>query len=211
MSPINQPDSKEAMLIHKASRGDLEAFNLIVLKYQDLVYSHAYALLGDRYAAEDATQESFLKAFKNIGNFRGGSFRPWILKITTNTCYDELRKSKRRTHISLYAKNEYGEEQDSPAWMADPAASIQNILEQKELAHKLYRTLDELPVEYRSALTLVDIHGMDYAETARVLGIPLGTLKSRVARGRFLMRKKLTNHLERVSNFAVWNASSICA
>jgi RNA polymerase sigma-70 factor (ECF subfamily) len=211
MSHLNESDPQEAQLTSKASKMDLEAFNLLVLKYQNLVYNHALALLGDQRAAEDATQESFLKAFKNMGNFRGGSFRPWLMKIATNTCYDELRKGKRRTQISLYFANEYGEEQDSPAWLADSSPSIQSVLEHKELSLELHRMVEELPTEYRSALTLVDIHGLDYAETAQALGIPLGTLKSRLARARFMMRNKLSKHYECSMSCTLWKPSSICA
>lgn len=211
MSYLNQPDPQEALLISKASKMDLEAFNLLVLKYQNLIYYHALALLGDHRAAEDATQESFLKAFKSMGNFRGGAFRPWLMKIATNTCYDELRKAKRYTRVSLYVENEYGEEQENPAWLADTSPSILSVLEHKELSQDLYRMVDELPAKYRSALTLVDVHGLDYAETAQVLGIPLGTLKSRLARARFMMRNKLSNYPECSTNYTVWNTSSICA
>jgi RNA polymerase sigma-70 factor (ECF subfamily) len=204
-----KPD--ETLLILKSSKMDLDAFNLLVLKYQDLVYNHAYALLGDRHAAEDATQESFIKAFKNMGNFRGGAFRPWILKITTNTCYDQLRKSKRFTQSALFIENEYGEEQDSPSWIADPAASVQTTIEQKELTHNLYRMIDELPSAYRSALTLVDIYEMDYATAAQILKVPLGTLKSRLARARFLMRNKLFNHVDCPATFSSAHIASMCA
>jgi RNA polymerase sigma-70 factor (ECF subfamily) len=211
MSFVHQSESNEEHLILEASRGNLDAFNLLVLKYQDLVYNHAYALLGDHYAAEDATQESFIKAFRNIDRFRGGPFRPWLLRIATNTCYDEFRKSKRRTQIALYAENEYGEELDNPAWIVDLAPSPQATFEQKELSHNLYRMIDELPAGYRSALTLVDIHDLDYAEAAQALGIPLGTLKSRLVRARLLMRKKLLNHYECSKNFAIGNISPLCA
>jgi RNA polymerase sigma-70 factor (ECF subfamily) len=211
MSYLYPSDLQESELISRASAMDLEAFNRLVLKYQDLVYYHAYALLGDHHAAEDATQESFLKAFKNMDKFRGGSFRPWLMKIATNTCYDELRKGRRYSWVGLYTEDEYGEELENPAWIADPNASVPSLIEQKELSQKLYRLISELPVEYRSALTLVDLNGMDYAESARALGVPLGTLKSRLARARFLMRKKLCNHLDPSANFVAWNASSICA
>jgi RNA polymerase sigma-70 factor (ECF subfamily) len=211
MQYTHHPDIQETLPITQAANMDLEAFNLLVLKYQDLVYSHAYGLLGDHYAAEDATQESFIKAFKNMNNFRGGSFRAWLLKITTNTCYDELRKSKRVTQTALYPENEAGEEIESPTWIADPVSSPQTMLEHKEFSHNMYRMLDELPTKYRSTLTLVDVHGMDYAEAAQALDIPLGTLKSRLARARFLMRCKLSSHFDHPASFSLANSSPICA
>lgn len=211
MSYTNQLEQNESSLIPKVSGLDLEAFNTLVLKYQDLVYNHAYALLGNHHAAEDATQESFIKAFKNLNNFRGDSFRAWILRITTNTCYDELRKSKRVTLTALYPENEDGEELESPAWIIDPNPSPHATLEHKEFSHNIYRMLDELPAKYRSTLTLVDIHGLDYAEAAQALDIPLGTLKSRLARARFLMRCKLTNQFGISPSFAFSNVSTVCA
>ena len=211
MSYTNQLEQNESSLIPKVSGLDLEAFNTLVLKYQDLVYNHAYALLGNHHAAEDATQESFIKAFKNLNNFRGDSFRAWILRITTNTCYDELRKSKRVTLTALYPENEDGEELESPAWIIDPNPSPHATLEHKEFSHNIYRMLDELPAKYRSTLTLVDIHGLDYAEAAQALDIPLGTLKSRLARARFLMRCKLTNQFGNSPSFAFSNVSTVCA
>jgi RNA polymerase sigma-70 factor (ECF subfamily) len=211
MSYTNLLDQNESPLIPQASGLDLEAFNALVLKYQDLVYNHAYALLGDHHAAEDATQESFIKAFKNLDNFRGESFRAWILRITTNTCYDELRKSKRFTLTALYPQNNNGEEVESPAWIVDPDPSPQATLEHKEFSHHMYRMLDELPAKYRSTLTLVDVHGLDYAEAAQALDIPLGTLKSRLARARFLMRCKLSNQFDRHTNFVLTKPASLCA
>ena len=211
MSLVEQFEPDESLLTLKASKMDLDAFNLLVLKYQDLIYNHAHALLGDHYEAEDATQESFIKAFRHIGNFRGGAFRPWILKITTNTCYDKLRKSKRITQSALFVENEYGEEQDSPFWIADPTASVQITIEQKELSKNLHNMIDELPSNYRSALTLVDVYEMDYATAAQILKVPLGTLKSRLTRARFLMRNKLFCHVDRLSTFSTTLTASMCA
>lgn len=211
MSYTNLLEQNESLLTPQAAGLDLDAFNVLVLKYQDLVYNHACALLGDHHAAEDATQESFIKAFKNLDNFRGDSFRAWILRITTNTCYDELRKSKRVTLTALYPENEDGEELESPAWIIDPDPSPHAMLEHKEFSHHMYRMLDELPTKYRSPLTLVDVHGLDYAEAAQALDIPLGTLKSRLARARFLMRCKLSNQFDRPTNFALAKSASLCA
>jgi RNA polymerase sigma factor (sigma-70 family) len=105
MNPISdQTSPDEQLLIQLASAGDLDAFNRLVLKYQDLAYHHAYSLLGDHATAEDVTQDSFIRAFQNIGGFRGGLFRVWILKIVTNTAYDLLRRSKRHPHSALVSQ-----------------------------------------------------------------------------------------------------------
>lgn len=182
----------EGLWIEQAAQGDLEAFNRLVLMYQDMAYNHAYALLGDPALSEDAAQESFLKAFQNIGTLRGGSLRPWLLKIVTNSAYDLLRRTHRHPTAPLFPVDEDGEEMESPSWIADPNASVQKTVEQKEESEQIYRLLDELPPVYRSVLTLIDIHELDYTEAARILNVPLGTVKSRLARARLQMKEKLS-------------------
>ena len=183
----------EEKLIADATQGDLQAFNELVLLYQDMAFHHAYALLGDPASAEDATQESLIKAFQALDRFRGGSFRSWLFKIVTNTSYDMLRRSSRHFSQPLYPEDENGEQIESPLWLSDPAASVQSAVEQKESAREIYSKLDELPPVYRSVLTLIDLYEMDYDEAARALNVPLGTIKSRLARARMQMQKKLTN------------------
>lgn len=181
----------EEMLIITASKGDLDAFNELVLAYQNIAYYHAYALLRDPALAEDATQDSFIRAFQNMPGFRGGSFRAWILKIVRNAAYDMLRRSKRHPTQSLYPEDEYGDEIETPAWLADTTTSVQDTVEQSEFSRDLYRLIDELPAVYRTVLTLVDLHELDYAEVADALKIPLGTVKSRLARARYRISEKL--------------------
>lgn len=184
----------ETFLINRAVQGDLDAFNQLVLKYQSLAYNHAYALLGDQATAEDATQDGFIRAFQNINNFRGGSFRAWLLKIVTNTAYDFMRRMKRRPTEPLFPEDEYGEEIESPTWIADPSPSVEATVEERELSASLYRILDELPEIYRSVLTLVDLHELDYSEVATILNVPIGTVKSRLARARLQVKEKLQGH-----------------
>ncbi|NOH04701.1 MAG: RNA polymerase sigma factor [Chloroflexi bacterium] len=192
MDSVNQSYRyDEEALIGLASKGDLDAFNQLVLTYQDMAYRHAYSLLGDPEAAEDTTQDSFIKAFEGIRSFRGGSFRSWLLRIVSNTAYDVLRQSKRRPTQPLYPEGDDGEEIESPAWLADPNVSVQGAVEQSEEAKYIYRALDELPDVHRSILTLVDLYDLDYSEAARVLKVPIGTVKSRLARARLQMKAKL--------------------
>jgi RNA polymerase sigma-70 factor (ECF subfamily) len=183
--------AQEEQLIADASRGDLQAFNELVLIYQNMAFHHAYALLGDPATAEDATQESLIKAFQAVNRFRGGSFRGWLLKIVTNTSYDMLRRSGRYSSQPLFPEDENGEEIESPSWISDPSASVQETVERSESAKELYSKLDELPAVYRSVITLVDLYEMDYEEAARALNVPLGTIKSRLARARLQMQEKL--------------------
>jgi RNA polymerase sigma-70 factor, ECF subfamily len=195
--PMNPVDPSvvinEELLVANASQGDLQAFNELVLLYQNLAFHHAYAMLGDHAAAEDTAQESFIKAFQGLDKFRGGSFRAWLLKIVTNTSYDLLRQSTRHSMQSLFPEDENGEEFESPAWIVDPAASVQAAVERSETCREIYRKLDELPAVYRSVLTLIDLYEMDYEEAAQALNAPLGTIKSRLARARLQMQAKLKN------------------
>lgn len=186
--------SSETALIQRAMSGSLEAFNELVLRHQSRAYHLAYALLGDAALAEDATQEGFVKAFQHIDHFRGNSFRAWLLKIVTNSAYDILRRAHRHPAQPLFAVDEDGEEMENSVWLADPTASVQEIVEQKETAKQLYQMLGELPDIYRSAITLIDIDEFDYTEAASILKVPLGTLKSRLARARFQMARKIKDH-----------------
>lgn len=181
----------EDVLIAKAVKGSLDAFNQLILRYQDLAFNYAYSLVDDPGAAEDNTQESFIKAFQNIGTFRGGSFKSWLLKIVTHTTYDSLRRAKHLPTQPLLPEDEYGEEYDSPAWIVDPSASVEETLERNETATRLYQLLGELPEKYRQVLILADLHELDYGEVARILEVPVGTIKSRLARARLQMREKL--------------------
>jgi RNA polymerase sigma-70 factor (ECF subfamily) len=187
----------EPSLILKASNGDLDAFNQLVLQYQDLAYHHAYALLGDPAQAEDATQESFIKAFQALNTLRGVSFRGWLLKIVTNSAYDLMRRAQRHPTQALYPEDENGEELESAAWLVDPTSDVQDIVEEHERSSQIYQALDELPEAFRSVLTLIDVNDMDYTEAAEVLGVPLGTVKSRLARARLQMRGKLSSSVKK--------------
>jgi|SRR5687767_3374790 len=187
----------EPSLILKASNGELDAFNQLVLQYQDLAYHHAYALLGDPAQAEDATQESFIKAFQALNTLRGVSFRGWLLKIVTNSAYDLMRRAQRHPTQALYPEDENGEEVESAAWLVDPTSDVQDIVEEHERSSQIYQALDELPEAFRSVLTLIDVNDMDYTEAAEVLGVPLGTVKSRLARARLQMRGKLSSSVKK--------------
>lgn len=185
----------EETLLSSASNGDLEAFNQLVLNYQNLAFSHAFSMLGDSDLAEDATQESFIKAFQALSSFRGGSFRGWLLKIVTNSALDLLRRARRHPNQPLFPQDENGEEIESASWLVDPAASVQEVVEDKEFSRDIYKILDGLPEVFRSVITLIDINELDYSEAAEALKVPIGTVKSRLARGRMQMQAKLRNCL----------------
>ena len=186
----------ETALIQDALRGDLDAFNRLVLAYQDMLYNQAYRIMGEPAAAEDATQEAFISAYRKLRTYRGGSFCAWLLRIVTNACYDELRRRKRRPTTPLEPTDNYNEEIESPRWMADPGESPEDYTARAELSEAIQHCLDELSVDFRTVVVLVDVQGMDYAEAAEVVGKPLGTVKSRLSRARQGMRDCLQGFWE---------------
>ena len=186
----------ELALIQDARHGDLNAFNRLVLAHQDSVFNQAYRVLGDVQAADDAAQEAFISAYENLKSFRGGSFRSWLLRIVTNLCYDELRRRKRRPTTPLEPLDDTGDEIESPSWMKDSGELPEQTAERAELGRAIQHCLDELPFEFRVIVTLVDIQGMDYSEAAEVIGKPLGTVKSRLARARLRLRECLQGFWE---------------
>ena len=185
----------EDELVAMASKGHLDAFNQLALNYQNLVYNHAYALAGDPDRAEDIAQESFIKAFRNISRIRDGSFRSWLLRIVTNTFYDLLRHfrvQREQPLFPMYASNDELE----PTWLADPTVPVETIVERNEDEERIHQILDELPTKYRSVLTLIDLHEYEYEEAARILRVPIGTIRSRLAWARMQMRRKVQGNSE---------------
>lgn len=186
----------EAALIQSAQKGDLDAFNRLVLAYQDMVYNQAYRMINEMDAAEDATQDAFISAYRNIRSYRGGSFKAWLLRIVTNSCYDELRRRQRRPTTPLEPLDQDDEEIESPHWLADPGETPEDAAERAELAQALQHCLEGLAPEFRAVVILVDIQGMDYTEASEAAGAPLGTIKSRLARARLKLRDCLQGFWE---------------
>ncbi len=186
----------ELALIQAAKGGDVDSFNRLVLAYQDLVYSHAYRMIGEEESADDATQNTFIAAYNHLGSFRGGSFKAWLLRIVTNSCYDELRRRKRRPTVPLEPLDDAGEEVESARWMVDPIDQPEEQVQRVELQQAIQRCLDNLPDDFRSAVVMVDVQGMDYFEAAEAMRKPIGTIKSRLARARLRLRDCLNKFAE---------------
>lgn len=184
----------EEDLIEAAQRGNLDAFNQLVLDYQHQVYNQAYRMMGDPASASDATQEAFIKAYRNIESFRGGSFRSWLLRIVTNCCYDEFRRRKRRPATSFEDMGDIDEEAN-PA-LINGRESPEESIERDELAQALQSAINALPPHHRTVLILSDVQGFSYAEIAETVDIPLGTVKSRLARARANLRDILQEKME---------------
>ena len=180
-------ERSEVNLITAAQRGELGAYNELVLNYQGLAFSVAYGILGDRDAAADATQESFLKAFRFIRSFRGGSFKAWLTRIVANACHDHLRTLRRRPTTSLDAMLD-------PDWnprLTDRSRGPVQLAEDDDLTRLLRLGLLSLPDDQRTVLILSDVEGFNYQEISQATGLALGTVKSRLSRARAKMRSYL--------------------
>lgn len=180
-----QPQDDTA-LIHRAQNGSLDAFNALVLRYQDMVYSVSYRIMGDPASAADSAQEAFIAAFKRISTYRGGSFRAWLLRIVTNACYDELRRRKRRPADSL--EGLAGPEADDGPPIADDAPTPEQAAQQRELARAIQSCINALADSQRVVLVLSDVEGLSYQEIVEITGANLGTVKSRLSRARESVR-----------------------
>lgn len=184
----------EQTLIRAAQCGKLEAFNELVLFYQDLLFRIALNILRDEDAAADVTQQALLSAFRNLQAFRGGSLRSWLSRITVNACYDELRRTSRKPELPLQIYDHTGEEMESPSCLADPGPSPEEQVERLDLLHAIQNCLQSLPDHYRLAVQLIDVEGLSYEETAVALDLPVGTVKSRLARARNALRISLQRY-----------------
>ena len=178
----------EDTLIRDAQKGDLTSFNRLVLTYQSQAYNIAFRIMGESDAAEDATQEAFISAYRNIKRFRGGSFKSWVFRIVTNACYDQLRVKQRRPTNSLDA---LPVEADHTDYMRDHAEQPDEVVERQELNRLIQAGISTLPPEQRVVLVLSDVQGMSYQEIAEVVDLSLGTVKSRLSRGRAKLRDYL--------------------
>ena len=175
----------EVALIEDAKRGDVAAFNRLVLHYQQAVYNVAYRIMGEPQSAEDATQEAFISAYKSLNRFRGGNFKAWLMRIVTNSCYDELRRRKRRPQSSL---DEMTEDNESFAFLRSPGEGPEAYSQRVELLRTIEQCLQGLPEDQRVTAVLCDVEGYNYNEIADILQVSLGTVKSRLSRARLKLR-----------------------
>lgn len=192
--PTDPPAPDEdalATAVRAARAGDVAAFNQLVGWHQGLAYHVAYRIVGDAELAADATQDAFVAAFRAIPQFRGTTFRVWLLRIVTNHCLDALRARKRRPTVSLDALAQPDPASPhfaDPAILADDSSDPAALAERRELAALLRRGLADLPDDQRVAVVLSDIEGASYEEIAAIMAVPVGTVKSRIARGRARLR-----------------------
>lgn len=181
--------AEEEELIWQAKAGELESFNQLVERYQRQIYNLSRRMLGNAQDAEDATQEAFVSAWQAISRFKGGSFKAWLLRIASNVCKDYVRANRRHQTVPLNEQSS-----DPPT---NPVESPEDGALREELTELLDRNLLALPENQRLVVILTDVQGLSYEEVAKVTGTSLGTVKSRLNRGRenlrnlFLRQKEL--------------------
>ena len=180
----------EAELIKRSQKGDLDSFNRLVEAYQGYIYNLTLRMLGRRDAAEDATQEAFISAYRSIGQFRAGSFKAWLYRIASNVCHDQWRKAKKEASISLDELV-----LNSERSLTNGRESPEEYALRRELGREIQKGLETLPQDQRMAVVLSDVQGLSYEEMTQVLHCPVGTVRSRLSRGRanlrdFLLKKR---------------------
>lgn len=177
----------ESVLIQQAQQGDIHAFNDLVLFYQDRVYTAAYRIMGDEPSAADAAQDAFITAYRKIATYRGGSFIGWLLRIVTNTCYDELRRRRRRPQEGfddLVPEDAL----DPPPQLVSSAENPEAYTQRMELSSGIENCIRHLSDEHRVLVVLRDVEELDYSAIASLTGLELGTVKSRLSRARARLR-----------------------
>lgn len=187
---------RDAELIARCRASDSAAFDQIVQRYQDRVFSYVRHLIPDRQDAEDIAQEVFLRAYASLGSFESrASLQTWLFRIATNLSIDYLRKrrSRDRVPVSLDALQAEGRAQDigTGAVRQDPA----NAVVQSEFRSRLLKAVEELPERLRTVLVLHDIEGLPYDQIAGILRCPLGTVKSRLFHARMALRGLMQPYL----------------
>lgn len=193
MSTLPPETYVEADLVARARAGDGAAFDRLIQQYQGMAYSVAYRTLQDGAAADDAVQESFIKAYRALDQHHGGNFKSWLMRIVVNTCYDVLRSSRYRNTESL---DDGDVDDEHQAQLIDHREGPQAAVERAELSEWIEAGIRALPPDQRMALVLCDIHGYAYEEIAEMTGQAMGTVKSRISRARTRLRDYLLRRPE---------------
>lgn len=184
-------NARDRVLVERAIAGDLGAFNELVGLYQNYLFSLVVRVVNDRDSAADAVQEAFFSCYKNIGRFRGDSFRSWLTRIALNAATDILRYRKRRP-ADPYP------EWDDDGWQPPTGEETSPEREaiRRNTAEILSRALAQITADQRAAIVLYDVEGYDYQEIADMTHVSLGTVKSRIHRGRLALRDVMGADLE---------------
>ena len=189
--PDDPVQRRDLILLERARGGDLDAFNDLVVVYQDLLFALVVRMVPDRDQASDAVQEAFFSAYRNLDGFRGGSVRSWLSRIAINAAMDAQRLKKRRP-ADPYPELEDDTWQPPAGAEADPVAIALTTERHRLLNH----ALTQITTDQRTAIVLFDVQGYDYAEIAHLTGVSLGTVKSRIHRGRLALRELLEDRMD---------------
>ena len=191
VSPAELQHRRDRALVEQALRGELDAFNRLVELYQDYLFAMTMRVVNDREAAADAVQEAFFSAYRNLSRFRGDSFKSWLTRIAINAATDILRLRKRRPADPF---PEWEDEDWQPP--TDPSQGPERIAIQRARGTALSEALAQITDDQRRAIVLFDVEGFDYQEIAEMTGVSLGTVKSRIHRGRLALRDLLSGRME---------------
>ena len=189
--PDDATARRDHVLVERALDGDLGAFNQLVEAYQDLCHALVARMVPDPDQASDAVQEAFFSAYRNLRSYHGPSFRGWLTRIAINAAMD-LQRARKRRPVSPYP------ELDDDSWQP-PAGSESDpevIATTGERQRALVQAMSAIAPDQRTAIVLFDVEGYDYAEIAGMTGVSLGTVKSRIHRGRLALRALLADRME---------------
>jgi len=182
--------TEERAVIGRVLSGDIEAFELLVVKNQRKIYNLCYRMTGNAEDANDLSQDAFLKAYQNLANFKGeSSVSLWLYRLASNTCIDFLRREKRRVKSSLTVVDESGETVELE--LPDERFTPERELERRLVIEDIEQGLLTLSEEHRQILILREINALSYDEIGEILHISAGTVKSRISRARVILRKFL--------------------
>ena len=184
----------EKDLIERSQGGETQAFDRLVSAHYVMVYNTAYRMLGSPDQAEDATVEAFARAYRSLDRFRGDSaFSTWLYRIVTNVCLDYLRGNP----PPVPSLDEgWGEDGDQQREVADDSANPAHTAVQRRRQTVVHQALQRLSGDHRAVLVLYDLHGFSYEEVSAILGVPVGTVKSRLNRARHALKQELQQDLE---------------
>ncbi|HTL44282.1 MAG TPA: sigma-70 family RNA polymerase sigma factor [Vicinamibacterales bacterium] len=180
--------STDEELVARSMGGDLDSFNQLVLRWERPIYALAYRVIGREDDARDVCQETFLRAFRALGGFKGqAKFSSWLYRITLNLCRDWIRRQRRQP----VAQAPEGVDLLDLATETTPAESIEDLVARRELSHAVARAMASLPDEQRTAIILKEYHGLTFQEIADLLDCPLSTVKTRLYQGLTVLRRQL--------------------
>ncbi|AZR73789.1 hypothetical protein BBF96_10565 [Anoxybacter fermentans] len=188
-------------LIEMFKKGEEKAFEEIVRRYQKKVYNTIYRILGNPEDANDLAQEVFIRVYRKLHLFQGkASFSTWLFTITSNLCRDELRKRQRRLKIRSLSEPIRYKDGEIEQEILDESMTPERISINRELRDEIQAVIDKLPDEQKEAIVLREFQGFSYEEIAEIVGVALGTVKSRISRARRNIREELSNLRSSVSS-----------